>query len=49
MLLGRIATLVPWRSVAERVNALSAIPAALAVLLTYLTGLKLIRLGADPR
>src|SRR5881396_3994012 len=43
VLLGRIATLIPWRSVAERVNALSAIPAALAVMFTYLTGLKLIR------
>ena len=56
VLLGRIATLVPWHTVAERVNALSAIPAALAVMFTYLTGLKLIRLalgaersGADDR
>ncbi len=44
VLLGRIAILIPWRTLAERVNALSAIPAALAVMLTYLTALKLIRL-----
>jgi hypothetical protein len=47
VLLGRIATLVPWATVAQRVNALSAIPAALAVLLTYLTTLKLVRLAAS--
>jgi hypothetical protein len=45
VLLGRIATLVPWRSIAERVNALSAIPGALAIVLTYLTTLKFIRLA----
>src|SRR5439155_3429115 len=45
VLLGRIATLIPWHTVAERVNALSAIPAALAVMFTYLTGLKLIRMA----
>jgi hypothetical protein len=45
VLLGRIATLVPWATVAQRVNALSAIPAALAVMFTYLCGLKLIRLA----
>lgn len=45
VLLGRIATLIPWHTVAERVNALSAVPAALAVMLTYLTGLKLARLA----
>jgi hypothetical protein len=45
VLLGRIATLVPWHTVAERVNALSAVPAALAVMLSYLTTLKMIRLG----
>ncbi len=45
VLLGRIATLVPWSTVAQRVNALSAIPAALAVMLTYLCGLKVIRLA----
>ena len=45
VLLGRIATLVPWHTVAERVNALSAIPAALAVMITYLTGLKFIRVA----
>jgi hypothetical protein len=45
VLLGRIATLVPWATVAQRVNALSAIAAALAVMFTYLCGLKLIRLA----
>lgn len=43
VMIGRIATLVPWASIAERVNALSAISAALAVGLTYLTTLRLIR------
>jgi len=43
VLIGRIATLVPWASIAERVNALSAIAGALAVGLTYLTTLRLIR------
>lgn len=43
VLIGRIATMVPWASVAERVNALSAISGALAVGLTYLTTLRLIR------
>jgi hypothetical protein len=45
VLLGRIATLVPWASVAQRVNALSAIAAALAVWFTYLSTLRLIRLS----
>jgi len=49
VLLGRIATMVPWRSVAERVNALSAIPAALAVMLTYLTTAKLARIALAPK
>ena len=45
VLLGRIATLVPWASVAQRVNALSAVPAALAVLVTFFVTLKMIRLS----
>lgn len=45
VLLGRIATMVPWASIAQRVNGLSALAAALAVMLTFLTGLKLIRLA----
>ncbi len=45
VLLGRIATLVPWASIAQRVNALSAVAAALTVWLTYLTTLRLIRLA----
>ncbi len=49
VLLGRIATLVPLGNIAQRVNALSAIPAALAVMFTYLSALRLIRLsqGSD--
>jgi hypothetical protein len=45
VLLGRVATLIPWATVAQRVNALSAIPSAIAVMFTYLTGLILIRLA----
>src|SRR2546428_14185748 len=45
VLLGRVATLIPWATVAQRINAMSAIPSALTILLTYLTGLKLIRLA----
>jgi hypothetical protein len=48
VLLGRIATMVPWATVAQRVNGLSALASALAVLLTYLTGLKLIHLVQGP-
>ena len=48
VLLGRIATLIPWASVAQRVNGLSALAAALTVWLTYLTGLKLVRLVQGP-
>ena len=48
VLLGRIATLIPWGSIAERVNGLSAVAAALAVWLTYLTGLRLVRLVQGP-
>jgi len=45
VLLGRIATLVPWATVAQRVNGLSALSSALAVWLTFLTALKLVRLA----
>jgi hypothetical protein len=45
VLLGRMATLVPLGSIAQRVNGLSAVAAALAVLLTYLTTLRLIRIA----
>jgi tetratricopeptide (TPR) repeat protein len=48
VLLGRIATLVPWATVAQRVNGLSAVAAALAVWVTYLTGLRLVRLVQGP-
>jgi tetratricopeptide (TPR) repeat protein len=45
VMLGRLATMVPWATIAQRVNALSALASALAVLLTYLTTLRLIRLA----
>jgi tetratricopeptide (TPR) repeat protein len=48
VLLARIATLVPWATVAQRVNALSAVSAALTVWLTYLATLRLIRLAQGP-
>jgi tetratricopeptide (TPR) repeat protein len=48
VLLGRIATLVPWETVAQRVNALSALAAALTVWLTFFTGLKLVRIAQGP-
>lgn len=48
VLIGRIATLIPWATIAERVNGLSALAAALAVWLTYLTGLRLVRLVQGP-
>ncbi len=43
VLLGRVATLIPWATIAQRVNAVSAISAALAVLLTYLCTLSMAR------
>jgi Protein of unknown function (DUF2723)/Tetratricopeptide repeat len=45
VLIGRIATLIPIASIAQRVNGLSALASSLAVLLTYLTTLRLIRLA----
>ena len=45
VLLGRLATLVPWATVAQRVNGLSALASAITVMLTYLTTLRLIRLA----
>ncbi|MEO5988025.1 MAG: DUF2723 domain-containing protein [Candidatus Eisenbacteria bacterium] len=45
VLLGRIATLVPWASIAQRVNALSALSGALAVVFTYLSILKMVRIS----
>jgi len=45
VLICRLATLVPWKSIAERVNAVSALCSALAVFLTYLTTLRMIRLA----
>jgi hypothetical protein len=44
VMLGRIATLIPINTVAWRVNALSAVAAALAVWITYLCILRLTRL-----
>src|SRR5512147_3161808 len=48
VLIGRIATLLPFGSVAERVNGLSALASALAILFTYLTTLRLIRIAQGP-
>jgi hypothetical protein len=45
VLLGRVFTLIPWATVAQRINAMSALPSALTVALTYLSGLHLIRLA----
>jgi len=45
VLIGHLFTLVPWATIAQRVNALSALASALAVMLTYLTALRLIRLA----
>ncbi len=45
VLLGRIATMVPWATIAQRVNGLSALASALAVMVTFFVGLKLIRLA----
>lgn len=43
VLIGRIFTLLPWGTPAQQVNALSAVAGALAVMLTYLTVLRLAR------
>lgn len=50
VLIGRIASLVllPWHTVAQRVNALSAIAAALAVMLTYSSILRMSRAVFGP-
>jgi len=45
VMLARVATLVPWASIAQRVNALSAVAAAICVWFTYLCTLRLIRLA----
>ena len=45
VLLGRVATLIPWATIAQRVNAVSAISSALAVMFTYLCGYKLIKVA----
>src|SRR5882672_11917886 len=45
VMLGRLAAMVPIASIAQRVNGLSALASAIAVLLTYLTTLRLIRLA----
>jgi tetratricopeptide (TPR) repeat protein len=48
VIIGRLATLVPWATIAQRVNGLSALAAALTVLLTYFVGLRFIRLAQGP-
>jgi tetratricopeptide (TPR) repeat protein len=45
VLLGRIATLIPWATVAQRVNGMSALASSFTVMFTYLCGLKIIRLA----
>ena len=45
MLIGRVASMLPFGSVAERLNGLSAIASALTVVVTYFTTLRLIRLA----
>jgi hypothetical protein len=42
VLLGRLACLVPFGSIAERVNGLSAVASTIAVLFTYLATIKLV-------
>jgi hypothetical protein len=49
VLVGRIATLVPFGNVAQRVNGLSAIAGLLAVVLTYLTIVRLTRIAWGPQ
>ena len=44
VLLGRLATMVPWATIAQRVNAVSAIASGLTVMITFFTGLRLIRI-----
>jgi Flp pilus assembly protein TadD len=44
VLLGRMFTLLPWATIAERVNFMSGLSAALAVMFTYLVGFKMIRM-----
>lgn len=48
VLIGRIFTMLPFGSIAERVNALSAVSGALAVWLTYSTILRLARRAFGP-
>jgi hypothetical protein len=36
VMLGRLATMVPWATIAQRVNAVSAIASALTVLITFI-------------
>ncbi|MGH7741351.1 MAG: glycosyltransferase family 117 protein, partial [Candidatus Eiseniibacteriota bacterium] len=45
VLLGRLVSLIPLASVAQRLNGFSAVSSAIAVMLTYLSALRLIRLA----
>ena len=45
VLIARLFTLIPIATIAQRVNSLSALASAIAVLFTYLTTLRLIRLA----
>lgn len=45
VLVGKIATMVPFGNIAQRVNGLSAIAGAVAVMLTFLTIVRLVRVS----
>lgn len=51
VLMARLVTLIPWATIAQRVNAFSGVSSAIAIMLTYLVALRLIRLaqGRPPR
>ncbi len=48
VLIGRIATMIPLGNIAQRINGLSAISGLLAVVITYLTIVRLIRISMGP-
>lgn len=48
VMLGKIATLIPIGTIAMRVNGMSALASALAVMFTFLTTLRLIRMCQGP-
>jgi len=48
VLIGRIATMVPLGTIAQRINGLSAVSGILACVITYLTIVRLIRISMGP-